>query len=229
MKIVAIILARGNSQGIPKKNLISFCGKPLLYWSIKQAKNVKTISDVWVSSDNEEILEFSKKHGAKTIRRPNNISKNTSTSESGYLHAISEIENNSGKIDLVVALQPTSPIRESSDIANGIKKFKTMKYDSIFSASDLGDFMIWKKKNNGTVYSWNYDSNKRPRRQDFEQQYLENGSFYLFTPAVIKKFNNRFGKKVGIILMDFWKAFEINEMKDVKFCELLMKHYLLKK
>ncbi len=229
MKIVAIILARGNSQGIPKKNLISFCGKPLLYWSIKQAKNVKAISDVWVSSDNEEILEFSKKHGAKTIRRPNNISKITSTSESGYLHAISEIENHSGKIDLVVALQPTSPIRESSDIINGIKKFKTMKYDSIFSASDLGDFMIWKKKNNGTVYSWNYDSNKRPRRQDFEQQYLENGSFYLFTPAVIKKFNNRFGKKVGIILMDFWKAFEINEMKDVKFCELLMKHYLLKK
>ena len=102
MKIVAIILARGNSQGIPKKNLISFCGKPLLYWSIKQAKNVKAISDVWVSSDNEEILEFSKKHGAKTIRRPNNISKNTSTSESGYLHAISEIENHSGKIDLVV-------------------------------------------------------------------------------------------------------------------------------
>ena len=61
MKIVAIILARGNSQGIPKKNLVDFCGKPLLYWSIKQAKDVKVISDIWVSSDSDEILEFSKK------------------------------------------------------------------------------------------------------------------------------------------------------------------------
>ena len=104
-----------------------------------------------------------------------------------------------------------------------------MKYDSLFSASDLGDFMIWKQKNSGKVYSWNYDSNKRPRRQDFEKQYLENGSFYIFKPDVIRKFNNRFGKKIGIFLMDFWKAFEINETKDVEFCELLMKHYLLKK
>tara|TARA_B110000014_G_C20071646_1_gene558950 strand:+ start:362 stop:1051 length:690 start_codon:yes stop_codon:yes gene_type:complete len=229
MKIIAIILARGNSQGIPKKNLVSFCGKPLLYWSLKQAKDVKEISDVWVSSDNDEILEFSKKNGAKIIRRPKNISKNTSTSESGYHHAINEIENNSGKIDLVIALQPTSPIRESSDIKNAIKKFKKMKYDSMFSASDLGDFMIWKQKNSGNLYSWNYDSNKRPRRQDFEKQYLENGSFYIFKPDVIKKFKNRFGKNIGIFLMDFWKAFEINETKDIEFCELLMKHYLLRK
>lgn len=229
MNIVSIILARGKSQGIPKKNLVNFCGKPLLYWSINQALNVKQISKVWVSSDDNKILAFAKKQGAKTILRPNKFSTNTSTSESGYLHAINEIENNGEKIDIVIALQPTSPIRESMDIERAIKKFRIMKYDSMFSASDLGDFMIWKKTKNNKLYSWNYDSNKRPRRQDFGKQYLENGSFYIFKPEVIKKFNNRFGKKVGIFLMDFWKAFEINEPKDIKFCELLMKYYLLKK
>lgn len=228
MNIVAIILARGKSQGIHRKNLVNFCGKPILFWSIKQALNVKQISNVWVSSDDSEILNFSKKNGAKTISRPKNISTNTSTSESGYLHTIREIEKQGEKIDLVVALQPTSPIRESSDIEKGIKKFIEKKYDSMFSATDLGDFMIWKKTSNN-MSSMNYNFRKRPRRQDFGKQYLENGSFYIFKPDVIKKFNNRFGKKIGIILLDFWKSFEINEPKDVEFCEVVMKHYLLKK
>ena len=130
---------------------------------------------------------------------------------------------------MVVALQPTSPIRESSDIEKGIRKFIGKKYDSMFSASDLGDFMLWKKTSNDNMFSLNYNFRKRPRRQDFEKQYLENGSFYIFKPNVIKKFNNRFGKKIGIILLDFWKSFEINELKDIEFCEIIMNHYLLKK
>ena len=61
MNIVAIILSRGNSKAIPKKNIRKFCGKPLLTWSIEQAQNTKNISSVWISSDNEEILNIAKK------------------------------------------------------------------------------------------------------------------------------------------------------------------------
>ena len=68
MKIIAIIPARGNSKSINKKNLIKFSGKPLIYWSIKQALDTKQISDVYVTSDNDDILKFSQQYGAKTIK-----------------------------------------------------------------------------------------------------------------------------------------------------------------
>ena len=89
---VAIILARGGSKGIPKKNIIDFCGKPLLAWSIIQAINVKEISKVWVSSDNDEFLKIARKYGAGTIKRPKHIATSTSSPVLGWLHAIQHIE-----------------------------------------------------------------------------------------------------------------------------------------
>jgi|TARA_B100000953_G_scaffold272712_1_gene244356 N-acylneuraminate cytidylyltransferase len=224
---VAIILARGGSKTIPKKNIKNFCGKPLIAWSIEQAKNTKNIKNVWVSSDDKKILSISKKFGAKTILRPKSLSKNTSTSVSGWIHAINEIEKMDDKIDTVIALQPTSPIREVSDLENSIQKFTRNNFDSMFSASKIGDFYIWRKK--GKSYSSiNYDFHNRPRRQDFEEQYVENGSFYIFKPNTIRKFQNQLGGKIGISLMDFWKSFEIDDSEDLKFLKILMNNYLLK-
>jgi len=226
--IVAIILARGNSKGIPQKNIINFCGKPLLVWSIQQAKNTKKISSVWVSSDNKKILNISEKNGANIIVRPNSLSTDTSSSESGWLHAINSIEKNSKPIDLVIALQPTSPIREVSDIENGIRSFYKSNYDSMFSASYIGDFFIWQKNHYNNFQSINYNYKKRPRRQEFQKQYVENGSFYIFKPNILRKYNNRFGGKIGITLMEFWKTFEINDKKDLELCKVIMNHYILK-
>ena len=163
MNIVAIILSRGNSKAIPKKNIRKFCGKPLLTWSIEQAQNTKNISSVWISSDNEEILNIAKKENAEIIKRPKTISTDKSSSESGWIHAIKEIEKKQ-KIDLVVALQATSPVRESTDLEKAIKKFKRVKADSMFSCSKLNDFFLWKKQNKGYT-SLNYDYKKRKRRQ----------------------------------------------------------------
>ncbi len=226
MNIVAIILSRGNSKAIPKKNIRKFCGKPLLTWSIEQAQNTKNISSVWISSDNEEILNIAKKENAEIIKRPKTISTDKSSSESGWIHAIKEIEKKQ-KIDLVVALQATSPVRESTDLEKAIKKFKRVKADSMFSCSKLNDFFLWKKQNKGYT-SLNYDYKKRKRRQEIKKQYLENGSFYIFKPEILKKFNNRLGGKIDMIELEFWKSFEIDSFESLKLCEVLMKNYLLK-
>ena len=227
MNIVAIILSRGNSKAIPKKNIIKFCDKPLLNWSIEQAKNTKNISSVWVSSDNEEILNIAKKENAEIIKRPKSLSTDKSSSESGWIHAIKEVEKKQ-KIDLVVALQATSPIRESKDLDKAIKKFKRVKADSMFSCSKLSDFFLWKKQNNRYT-SLNYDYKRRKRRQEIKKQYLENGSFYLFKPEILKKCNNRLGGKIDMIELEFWKSFEIDSLESLRLCEILMKNYLLKK
>ena len=226
---VVIILARSGSKGIPKKNLIKFCGKPLLAWSIQQAKNAKGVSSIWLSSDDEKILSIGKQYGINLIKRPKSLSKDSSSGDDGYLHAINKIEKNKEKIDLVIGSQVTSPIRESSDIEKAIKKFYRFKYDSLISVSPIGDFYIWEKNKQGVWNSVNYNYKNRPRRQDFSPQFEENGSFYFFKPKILRKYKNRIGGNIGVYEMDFWKLFEIDEYDDVFLCELIMKNYLLKK
>lgn len=228
MNIAAIILARGGSKGIPNKNIIDFCGKPLIAWTIEQFKAVKEINSIWVSSDSEEILQVSGKYGAKSIQRPESLAGDTATSESGWLHAIAHIESLGPKIDLVAAPQVTSPLREPKDIANGINAFKEQNLDSLFSCSIAEDLYFWEKKQNGELNSVNYDWRNRKRRQDHAPQYIENGSFYFFTPEVLKKHNNRFGEKIGFSEMEFWKMFEIDSMEGLKLCEAIMNSFILK-
>jgi len=225
--IVAIILARGGSKGIPGKNIINFCGKPLILWTIGQLKRAKSINSIWVSSDSESICAISKDYGAEIIRRPAEISGDSATSESGWLHALEYIENKIGIIDIVVAPQVTSPLRESADIEQAIANFKIQQCDSLFSCSLTKDLYFWEKGSDGTLRSANYDYKNRKRRQDIQKQYIENGSFYLFKPEVLKKCNNRLGGKIGVMEMECWKMFEVDSMEDLKICETLMKTFLL--
>jgi N-acylneuraminate cytidylyltransferase len=224
--VIAIILARGGSKGIPNKNIINFCGKPLLTWTIEQARNAKNISSVWVSSDSNKILEIAKKSGANTILRPESISTDISTGESGLLHALDEIEKRE-KIDTVVNLQVTSPLRESVDIERALDSFVKEQCDSMFSCVALRDFFIWTKTPDGNYASFNYDYRNRKRRQDITEQFVENGSFYIFKPTILRNNQNRLGGKIGISRMEFWKMFEIDSIEDLELCETLMKHYLL--
>lgn len=228
-KIVAIILARGGSKGIPNKNIMDFCGKPLLAWTIEQLKDVKAIHSIWVSSDSDVILNIARQYGANTIKRPEEISNDTASSESGWLHALSIIEEHLGGVDIVVAPQATSPLREPEDIEKGLMLFETGSFDSIFSCCVAEDILFWEKNSDGTLKSINYDFNNRGRRQDRNKQFIENGSFYIFKPEILKKFNNRLGGRIGFVEMDLWKVFEIDNIEDLKVCEALMKAFIINK
>ena len=227
MEVDAVILARGGSRGIPRKNLIDFCGKPLIYWTIKQCLASKYVREVWVSSDNIEILNLSAQFGAKTINRPTEISTNQSSSESSWIHSVDYIEEKTGSSDLIIGPQVTSPLRETSDIDSAIEKFEKENCDSMFSCSTIDDIFLWKKSLNGKLIGANHDYLHRKRRQDMPAQIVENGSFYLFKPSILKEYNNRLGGKISSINMDYWKMFEIDTWDDVRICSSLMKEFLL--
>ena len=228
MNIVAIVLARGGSKGVPKKNIIDFCGKPLIAWTIENCIKGGANS-VWVSSDSDEILNISSESGANKIKRPDDISGDFATSESAWLHALDYIESVSKeKIDWVLAPQVTSPLREDKDIQKAISLAKENKCDSFFSCSVAEDLFFWQKDINGNLDSVNYDWRNRKRRQDIPKQFIENGSFYLFKPQVLRKSNNRFGENIGIVEMEFWKMFEIDSFEDFKMCSALMKEFIIK-
>tara|TARA_Y100000748_G_scaffold226442_1_gene190807 strand:- start:4630 stop:5316 length:687 start_codon:yes stop_codon:yes gene_type:complete len=225
MKMVAIILARGGSKGISNKNIIDFCGKPLLVWTIEHCF-AGGIDLVYVSSDSKLILNTGEKYGAKLIKRPKEISGDEASSESGWLHALDIIENKIGNIDWVFAPQVTSPLRSKDDVYNGVKLANSGNYDSLFSCSISDDLFFWEYRSNGIV-SVNYDWKDRKRRQDISNKYIENGSFYLFRPDIIRKNKNRFGGRIGHVEMDFWKMFEIDSMDDLRMCSALMKEFIL--
>ena len=225
MDTVAIILARGGSKGIPKKNISDFCGKPLISWTIENCFS-GGVNSVWVSSDSDEILKVSEQYGAKTIKRPDYISDDFATSEKGWLHAIDFI-GQTEIIDWVLAPQVTSPLREAKDIALGIKNASEGIHDSFFSCSVAEDLFFWQKNTAGQLDSVNYDWRNRKRRQDIPKQYIENGSFYMFRPEVLRSNNNRFGSSIGFLEMEFWKMFEIDSLEDLKMCSALMKEFLI--
>jgi CMP-N,N'-diacetyllegionaminic acid synthase len=134
METICIIPARGGSKGIPGKNIMNFCGKPLLAWSILQAMQAKTVNAVYVSSDDAAILRVAEDFGAISIRRPDELSSDTATSEAALLHALDYIEKEKAtKIDVVVFLQATSPLRESEDIDGAVQKLIYENADSLFS------------------------------------------------------------------------------------------------
>ena len=227
MVVDAVILARGGSKGIPKKNIVDFCGSPLIYWTIKQCIDSNYIRDIWVSSDSEEILNYAEQFGAITISRPIEISGDKASSESSWLHAIDVIENEIGSTEVILAPQVTSPLRETSDIDRGIEQFDNGKFDSMFSCSAADDLFLWERSINGNLRGVNHDYLNRKRRQDMPKQIIENGSFYLFKSSILRKYKNRLGGKIGSIEMDFWKMFEIDTLDDARMCSALMKEFLL--
>mgnify|MGYP003627102143 FL=1 len=218
MKIITIIPARGGSKGIPRKNIIAFSGKPLLKYSVESSRNSKYISETYVTSDDQEILDLAEKLGAIPVKRPPDISGDDSTSESALKHVLSGLKD---LPDVVCFLQATSPLRTTSDINSAIEKFTSDKLDSLFSACPIEDFFIWHHNSSGKLSSINYDFKNRKRRQDISSQIVENGSIYLFKPNILTKHNNRLGGTIGYSLMDPWKIYEIDSYDDLEMCEFL--------
>lgn len=220
---IVVIPARGGSKGIPKKNLIRLLGKPLLAWSIESAVAAEHIDDVYVSSDDEEILEVATSYGAKVIERPAEISNDLASSESVWLHAIDVLNSKAIYPDTLVALQATSPIRSSSDIDSALALFSSGKFDSLLGATASRDVFFWRKKND-VVEPINYNPLFRKRRQDIEEKFIENGSIYIFKVSAFKETKVRVFGKTGIYEMDKYKSFQIDDSSDIIICESILKN-----
>ena len=221
MTNIAIIPARGGSKGLPRKNIRNLANIPLIAHSIIHAQEAKLVDKVYVSTDDREIAEISKDYGAEIINRPDELAGDTASSESALVHAVGQIESTGIAIDLVVFLQCTSPIRTGTDIDNAIAKLKAENADSLLSVSPSHRF-LWEEVD-GVAKSINYDYRDRPRRQDMQPQYVENGSIYIFKPWVLKELNNRLGGKVVLFPMSEAAGWEIDSPLDFEIAEFLLK------
>ncbi len=206
-KIISLIPARKGSKGIPNKNLINLCGKPLISYAIEASKQ-SAVDETWVSSDSDEILNVSKNLGAKTIKRPSKFSDDNATSESALLHFAEKVDFN-----ILVFIQCTAPLIKYQDINKGIDKIK--KFDSVLSVSETHQ-MFWDEK--GPLY----DINNRLRRQNSRKRYLETGSFFITSKKNLLKFKNRLSGNIGFVEIPKYRSFDIDNDNDIKIVETII-------
>ena len=212
MKILSIIPARGGSKRIPNKNLLMLGDIPLIGHTINHSLSSKYITKSIVSSDSEKILTYAKKFDKlNIIKRKKNISGDYSTTEDVIVDVLNNLGLENYEPDIVVLFQVTSPIRHLNIIDKAIEKFINNESDSLLSVTKNHSF-LWKKGINPQPI--NYDYKNRPMSQDFNNQFIENGSFYIFKPWLIHKNKCRIGGKISLFEMDFWSSFEIDNIED---------------
>ena len=220
-RITAFIPARGGSKTVPGKNIKDFAGKPLIVHSIEYALNSNLIQDVVVSTDDSKIGKISRDAGANIIKRPDELSMDTSTSESAVEHYLN---SRSKKPEIIVLLQATSPLRPENSLDEALTYFINEKFDSLLSIISTHRF-IWRVKEDRTAYA-EYDYINRPRRQELQpvdMRYLENGSLYIFTREHFEKTGNRLGGKIGYVEWPEDYSMEIDTEVDFQCMEKIFK------
>ena len=211
---VTLVPLRGGSKGIKRKNLIKINNKPLLYYVLKASidAGIRTV----VSTEDSEIKSVCKNlfKGIDVIDRPAELASDHSSTDDVVEHFL-KIDSN---VNNIVLLQATSPMTTSNDLKKAISIFNTNKNKSLVSVVKTHPF-LWDKYGKAT----NYDPRNRPRRQDWDGYYQENGAIYIFSRSQFQKDRCRCTKECSLYEMNVKSMFEIDEIEDFKFLSALLK------
>ena len=215
MNIIAVIPARGGSKGIPRKNLRPMAGHPLIYYSIKACLEAKTISQVIVSTDDDEIALFAMRFGAEVVMRPETLGADDVTLDPVILHAVEAIEC-SEVIDVVVTVQPTSPLITSEDIDDAMALFQDEACDTVLSVVD-DRHLCWTIKNGKPVAEYA----ERVNRQQLPSSFKETGAIIACKKEVLNS-GTRIGKSIQLHEVEHENSFDIDTLSDFYLCESLL-------
>ena len=226
-KILAIIPARGGSKGIPRKNIKDLAGKPLIAWTIQAAQESRALDRIIVSTDDEEISQVSHKFGAEVpFLRPSELASDTAKSIDVVLHLLNKLAEDEHYFpDAVMLLQPTSPLRRSTDILAVIKLLQENETaDAVISVSQVEHPISWLKE-------MDPDGKLNPlvetspifRRQDAKQVYELNGSIYLLKTAAIQKEQTFLPKNTYGYVMPFENSIDIDSPLDFRIAEMIVR------
>ena len=224
-RILGIIPARSGSKGLKNKNIKIFAGKPLIYWTIKEAKKVKNINKLIVSTDSNKIARIAKKYKVEIpFLRPKSISKDQSSSFELLRHAINHYKKKKIIFDYLILLEPTSPLRTSEDIGYCLQYMEKNKIKSLVSVCEV--------KSQHPINLLKIEKNKKlilkknkfmPRRQMLEKFFYPDGNIYIIDINLLMKSKTFYNKETCVVIFPDWKSFEIDDINDFKFIENLFK------
>jgi len=225
-KILAIIPARGGSKRLPKKNILPLLGKPLISWTIEAAKKSKFIDTTMVSTDCPEIEQISNNCGANVpYLRSSALSGDTATSMDVIFDVLKYYESQNKFFDLVLLLQPTSPLRTQTDINNAIELFMKKDASAVVSVTECDHSPLWSNTLPDNLSFTNFISDDvlLKRSQDLPTYYRLNGAIYLFDVQEIKRDANYLSSpNVFAFVMDKLHSIDIDDELDFKIAQAIL-------
>jgi CMP-N,N'-diacetyllegionaminic acid synthase len=218
-RFLAVIPARGGSQGVPRKNVRPLGGRPLLCWTIAQAKEVTDLDLVVVSTDNAEIKQTAETEGVRVVDRPAALATATASTESALLHALDALaRDGEPEFDYVGVLEPTSPFRRSQSIHACMQRIVERDGVSLMTVRETRN-----------VYGRLQDGYFRPlipgqprRRQDRESIYVESSTIYFGRVDWLRRTGSLVADDWLAVVVDEREGFDINTLEDFRVAEALL-------
>jgi CMP-N-acetylneuraminic acid synthetase/spore coat polysaccharide biosynthesis predicted glycosyltransferase SpsG len=222
-RIIAVIPARGGSKGIPRKNMRLMHGKPLIEYAIENALNCSLIDDVAVSSDSQEILDFAQQFSrVSCLDRDSQFAQDAVTLDPVVYDAVIQQEKKvDAKYDIVITLQPTSPLLTVQTLELALKEFMVSKMDSMISVVNA-PHLSWKNNNGKVVPAYA----ERKNRQEMPANYLETGAFLISKRECVTE-DSRIGEKLVVFEVPEWESIDIDRKQDWVVCESLLSRKLI--
>jgi len=228
-KILGIITARGGSKGIPKKNIKELAGKPLIEYTFDAVKNSKKLNRYIVSTDDEEIIKFSKNKNIEVpFKRPAELAEDDTKSIDVLIHAVKHLELSENYFpDYIMTLQPTSPLRTSEDIDKSIELIlNDNDADSLVSVVEIPHNF---NPHSAMIYDGKYlnhfiKSEQIMRRQEKPKFYARNGAaIYITSYDLLMKSMKIVGEKCLAYIMRKERSIDIDDQYDWEIAEFLIK------
>ncbi len=217
--ILGLILARGGSKRIPRKNLVDIGGKPLIAYTINAAKESGVLDRIVVSTDDEEIASTARSFGAETpFLRPAALSADTSSSEEAMFHALHWLETEERyKPEFVMLLQPTSPLRTAGDIRAAVHLAQERNADSVVSVFVHQPHPYTVEKGDGDTIEIRYQASAMPH-------YQLNGAIYLIRTEVLRQERTLYPRgKTYPYVMPFERSLDVDTPFDVRVADSLLR------
>lgn len=227
--ILAIIPARGGSKGLPEKNIRLMCGKPLIGWTIEQARRSNFVDEIFVTTDDKVIAETSESFGGHALPlRPAELASDSSKVIDTMLHVLKMFETKGKVFDYLLLLEPTSPLRKMDDIDNAIRKLvdNESTADSLISVGEIAlEHPIYAKRVDQEGYVQNYQDvqDSSMQRQSLPKAYFPYGVVYLSKVEAIRKYNAAYAGRIIPLLIERWQNYEINDIYDFACVEAILK------
>ena len=218
---LAIIPARGGSKRLPRKNVLDLNGKPLIAYSIEAGLDSSYIDKVVVTSDDDEILTISKKYGAVTINRPNELASDTATTFDAIKHTVDNCE----KYDYIVLLQPTSPLRNEKHIDEAVELLESKKSNAVVSVCEMEHSPLWSNTLDESLSMAGFFKSEVVdiRSQDLDKYYRLNGAIYICKTEKLLEEKSFFLKEnIYAYVMDRENSIDIDEEIDFKIAEVIL-------
>jgi len=225
LHVVAIIPARGGSKGIPRKNLRNLAGKPLIVYTIEAAKKAKFVDGIIVSTDDEQIEEVSRLYGAEVpFLRPAELAMDDTPMLPVVQHVVQFLEEIGERIQAVVLLQPTSPLRTENEIDEAIMKLMKTNADSVVSVCETKAHqkLFTLDEDRLTCYS---RTETVAYRQQLPKTYALNGAIYVVKRDVLMKENTLYGKDVRAVIMSEERSVDIDTPFDFFIAENVLRNW----